>query len=160
MSFALLEPDELLALALVDMKNQSYQNALEKVKSILSGDDFPPEALALAGKIYATLGLFSRARDSFSAYVQKVPDAHVERFQLGMVEKDSGNYEQALDIWREVLEIHPNYPEALFYMGDLCIGLDRIEEARKWLLALLETAPDESEFIPLADQLLNRVKGH
>lgn len=53
-----------------------------------------------------------------------------------------------------------NYPEALFYLGDLCIRLDRIDEARKWLLTLLETAPDESEFIPLADQLLNRIKGH
>lgn len=160
MAFEIFESDELLALALMDMKNQNYQYALEKVKLILASDNFPVEALALAGKIYATLGLFGRAKGSFSAYLEKVPEAYLERFQLGMVEKDSGNYEKALDIWRDVLDFNPQYPEALFYLGDLCIRLDRIEEARTWLLTLLETAPDESDFIPLADQLLNRIKGH
>lgn len=160
MHFELFESDELMALALLDMKSQSYQSALEKVKSVQTRGDFPVEAFALAGKIYATLGLFDRAKESFSNYIDRVPDAYIEHFQLGMVEKDSGNYQRAIDVWTSVLERQPNYPEALFYLGDLCIRLDRIDEARKWLLALLETAPDESEFIPLADQLLNRIKGH
>jgi tetratricopeptide (TPR) repeat protein len=160
MNLEIFELDELLALSMIDMKNQSYQAALEKVKFIRAHESFPAAVLALAGKLYATLGLFERARESFSEYLVREPEAYLELFQLGMVEKDLGNYGVAIELWTRVLEINRNYPEALFYLGDLCIRLDRIEEARTWLLTLLETAPDESEFIPLADQLLNRIKGH
>jgi len=160
MELSIFDQDELLALSLDDMKNQKYAQALEKVKFMLSRDSGPLEVHALAGKIYATLGLFDRAKHAFSNYISEVPDAYVELFQLGMVEKDMGNYDQAIETWTNVLAIHSNYPEALYYLGELNIQLDRISEARTWLLSLIDTAPDGNQFIPLADQLLNRIKGH
>jgi tetratricopeptide (TPR) repeat protein len=160
MNLSVFEQDELLALCLQDMKKNDYQSALEKVKFILSRESAPTDVLAIAGKIYATLGLFGRARHAFSQYVTEVPDAYLELFQLGMVEKDLGNFDKALEIWGNVLEIKADYPDALFYMADLCVHLDRIAEARSILMTLLETAPDDSQFVPMADQLLNRIKGH
>lgn len=160
MDLSIFEQDELLALIREDMKKQDYVSALTKVKFILSRDRIPVEVLALAGKIYATLGLFERAKLAFADYLQNSPNSFLELFQLGMVEKDMGNYDQAIQNWEAVLELQPNYPEALFYLGDLSIHMERLEEARTWLLRLLETAPDGSEFIPMADQLLNRIKAH
>lgn len=160
MDLSIFEQDELLALARDDMKKQDYTSALTKVKFIFTQERIPLDVLALAGKIYATLGLFDRAKAAFTDYTKNSPDAFVELFQLGMVEKDMGNREQAVKIWEGVLEIQPDYSEVLFYLGELCIQLERIEDARNWLLRLLETAPDDSEFIPLADQLLNRIKAH
>lgn len=160
MDLSVFEQDELLALIRQDMNKKNYDSALEKVKVVLSRERVPVEVLSLAGRIYAMIGLFERARIAFGDFVERSPGSYLELFQLGMVEKDLGNYEKAIEIWTSVLEIEQNYPEALFYLGDICIQLTRIEEARAWLLQLLETAPDDSEFIPMADQLLNRIKAH
>lgn len=155
-----MQSDELLALAYHDMKSENYENALKKAKEILAKHDAPNEVYSFLGRLYATLGLFLRARESFELYLKLDPDSYLEMFQLGMVEKDLGNFEAAVDIWRKVLQVYPDKEETKYYLGELFIKLERIEEARKILLNLLETAEDESEFIPLADKLLNRIKGH
>lgn len=160
MNYLNFDQDELFALSQFDMKNQNYEKALEKIKLILSRDKIPVEALALAGKLYASLGLFERAKGAFLEFTEKVPEAFVELFQLGMVERDLGNISMAAAIWEQVLKIEPNYPEALYYLADACVQMDSIENARDWLFKLLETAPDNSEYIQLADQLLYRIKAH
>jgi tetratricopeptide (TPR) repeat protein len=160
MNYLIFDQDELFALSQVDMKNQNYERALEKIKIIMSRENIPIETLALAGKLYASIGLFEKARDAFFNFTQQVPNAYLELFQLGMVERDMGNISLATTIWEKVLEIEPNYPEALYYLADACVQLDLIDNARDWLFKLLETAPDNSEYIQLADQLLYRIKAH
>lgn len=160
MNYQIFDQDELFALSQYDMKNKNYENALEKVKIIMSRESIPIETLALAGKLYASIGLFERARDAFSEFTKKVPNAYVELFQLGMVERDMGNISIASGIWEKVIEIEPNYPDALYYLADVCVQLDLIDNARDWLFRLMETAPDNSEYIQLADQLLYKIKAH
>lgn len=160
MNFELFEQDELLALIKNDMKNQQYANALEKTKYLLTSETIPVDTFAIAGKLYATLELFEKAKFFFSEYVRHIPHAFTELFQLGMVEKDLGNPEEALEIWKKVLEINSDYSEGLYYSADLNIQLHRYEDARSLLLQLLENAADNDPYIPMADQLLNRIKAH
>lgn len=160
MNYSLFEEDELLALSRFDMKNHRYDSALEKLKVLLERERVLIDAFALAGKLYASLGLYERAKHAFTVYTENVSDAYLELFQLGMVEKDMGNLDGAKEIWSKVLELSPNHAEALYFLGEACFQQNDIESARDWLFRLLETAPDESEYIALADQLLNRIRAH
>lgn len=160
MNYSLFDQGELLALIRFDLENKNYDMALEKIKFSLAQEVFPVEVYAYAGKIYASLFLFDKAKISFEAYLSHVPNAYVELFQLGMIERDTGNRTQSIEIWRRVLDIHPDYTDALFYLGETCIALNMVEEGRDWLFRLLETAPDNSHYIGLADQLLNNIRAH
>lgn len=160
MKYDIFDSDELLALSRNDMLLQNYELALEKIKTLIARESIPLEVLSLAGKIYATLGLFEKAKSSFSEYLQHAPNAYIELFQLGMVERDLGEINAAVSIWMSVLDLEPNYPDALYYCADAYIQLDLYDKARANLLTLLETAPDDSKYIPMADQLLNRIKAH
>lgn len=160
MKYELFDHDELIALIKQDMKTQQFSDALGKIKFILKEEKIPVELFSLAGKLYATLELFERARFYFSEYIKHVPDAYVELFQLGMVEKDTGNLKKALEIWRKVMELNPTYSEGLYYSADIYIQLQQYEDARSILLQLLESANDSDPYIPMADQLLNRIKAH
>lgn len=160
MDYSLFEEDELLALSRFYMKNQQYDAALEKLKILFSKERVLIDAFSLAGKLYASLGLYERAKHAFTVYVENVSNADTELFQLGMVEKDLGNFDEAKKIWSNLVNTSPNNAEALYFLGEICFQQNDIEAARDWLFQLLEAAPDESEYIALADQLLNRIRAH
>lgn len=158
MKYELFDHDELIALIKQDMKTQQFSEALGKIKFILKEEKIPVELFSLAGKLYATLELFERARFFFSEYIRHVPDAFVESFQLGMVEKDMGNIDSAIEIWKKLTA--DNNPEVLYYLADAYVVKFMFNDARDCLLSILENAPDDSKYLALADQLLNRIKAH
>lgn len=155
--YVLLSNEELFAFAMLDFKKGNYEGSLIKIKTILARGDFPSDVFALAGKVYASIELFDQARAALTRFVSDVPDAYVERFQLGMVEKDSGNEAEAEKIWLQVLETQESYPPALYHLGELHFGRGEMEQAKNYLNLILEHAPDDSEYIAHADQLLMRV---
>jgi tetratricopeptide (TPR) repeat protein len=159
MEYNLFDHDELMALIKHDMKSQNYDKALEKIKLILKEEKIPVEIFSLSGKLYATLELFERAKFFFSEYVRHVPDADIELFQLGMVEKDMGNFDAAIEIWKKIAA-EKSDPEVLYFLADTYVTKFMFDEARECLLNILENAPDDSKFLSLADQLLNRIKAH
>jgi tetratricopeptide (TPR) repeat protein len=157
MDFSMFESDELLALAKEDLRSKNYQLSLKKIKHVLSGGDSSSEAHILAGRIYSELGLFERAKASYQAYLAAYPGAYPELFELAIIERDMGRYDCALEIMTEILLIKPFYPEALFYRGDICFQLGRLDEAKDCLRTLLETAPDHCEYLALADDMLKQL---
>lgn len=157
MRYELFDQDELIALIGHDMKVQDYTHALEKVKFMMQAEQFPVSLFSLAGKLYATLELFERARFYFAEYIRHVPNAQIELFQLGMVERDIGNLDAAIAIWED-MDDKLNNPEAQYYLADVYVSQNNLEKARSSLLNILENAPDGSPFIPMADKLLNRLK--
>jgi tetratricopeptide (TPR) repeat protein len=103
------------------------------------------------------LGLYSRAKENFERFILHNPESVTELFQLGMVERDLGNHDEGLVQWRVVLGLDPHHIEALFYMSETLIWRNSVDEARNLLYKLLETAPNSSRYIPMANELLNRV---
>jgi tetratricopeptide (TPR) repeat protein len=159
MKLELFEHDELLALIKINIKNERYDAALEMVKFLLQEEKIPVELFSLAGKLYATLELFGKAKFFFSEYTRLVPDSSMEFFQLGMVEKDLGDIDSAIDIWKQ-LPLNGDNPEVLYYLADAYIVKSKFDDARQCLLNILENAPDDSKYLALADQMLNRIKSH
>lgn len=160
MNFSLFDHDELVALIKYDMRNDKYDCALEKLKNVLVFKDCPIDTFSIAGKIYANLGLFEKAGAYFERYLELVPDAINELFEYGMVQRDSGNVSECKEIWLKVLQLNENYPEALFYLGETYFWENKNDAARDLLYRLLETAPDNSRYIALTDELLNRINAN
>ncbi len=157
MNLSVFNKEELIALSLHDLRAQNFQAALEKIKHILSVPGFPSQAYAVAGKIYDGLGLHVQARAAFLHFLEFNPDAYMELFEVAILERNIGNYDQAIQVFDKVLAIEPYYPDALFYAGDICFQLNRIDEAKKYLNLLVQTAPDGSEYAPMAEQMLRQL---
>ncbi|MFC4161870.1 tetratricopeptide repeat protein [Chitinimonas lacunae] len=150
----LFDNDELLALAQLDIGAERLDAALAKLKTLLNREAPPVAALALAGRLYAQIGLLDKARLHFEQYLAYHPEAVNERFQLGMVHFDGGNSEHALELWGQVRESFPHHPPALFYSA-LAIGrAGRDHEARALLQTLLNTAEPDNLYSGRAKELL------
>lgn len=155
--FGYFDNEELFAFARNDLANNYQEDALKKIKCILSRGNFPVDVLALAGKIYASIGMYERAKSMFLEFIHEVPEAFVERFQLGMVEADLGDTDEAERVWAAVIEEQPHYAPALFHLGQLLANKGELDRATEHLNTILEHAPDDSEYIAPADQLLTKL---
>ncbi len=152
--------DELLALADWNFKKTDYQAAIEKLKTLLARNNVPLNTYALLGRVYATIGLFERAKGAFQFFIDQKQDPSTalnERFQLGLVENDLGNSEQAIKIWDEVLASHSNFVPAMYHKAKVLVELNQVQVAVELLNNLLETAEDGNEYIPMADKLLSKL---
>ena len=157
-----LDSDELLALANWNLQNGDYQGSLIKLKILLSRNNVPLQAYSALGRVYATLGLYERAKGAFGFFIDQQPEgnkslAFNEQFQLGLVENDLGNVEGAISIWNEILEDNPKFIPAMYHKANALVGLNQIQEAADILNNILENAEDGNEYISLSDQLLSKI---
>ena len=152
------ETDELLALARLDLERGNVEQALSKVKTTLQQDASSLDAMSLAARIYAQLGLFERARDWYKKIVKENPQAVLESFQLGMTYFDSGESEQALGIWDKILKVEPVHPPTLFYKGLALAQTGQTADAEHSLKTLLQSAPSENLYFGKAKELLDAMK--
>ena len=56
---------------------------------------------------------------------------------LGYALRKTGDYVRSLEAYDKALELSPGYAEAIEYRGEAYLGLDRVEEAKRAYLTLL-----------------------
>ena len=159
-NFASFDNDELLALSDWNFQNNLHENALEKLKVLVRRDNAPLQSHALIGRIYATLGLFEKAKISFTFYLENQTNHRMkinETFQLGLVERDLGNIDNALHVWDELLKEHPKHTPCLYNKAVILVEIKQYQKAADLLNSILEIAEDNDQHIQLADQLLSRI---
>lgn len=153
-----LDAEELHALALIDFEKGNLEGALRKLKAVLAAEEPLPEALALSARVYTQLRLFERASALFKRYLVNQPDAIDEIFQLGMLNFESGNVNEALAQWSNVLKVHPSYPPALFFTGLALARENKITDAKRSLDILLQSTAVDNLYFNKAKQLLETIE--
>lgn len=153
----LYDVDELLALARMDLQEKNCQESLWKIKLAMGKCDDGHEAYALAGRVYAQIGLYDKARDAYVNYITHNPDAILERFQHGMVLFDMGDFEKAQATWQELLQQSPGYPPALYYMAICWLQADNKDKAMQLITELKNTAPKDNYYVNLAIEMEQRM---
>jgi tetratricopeptide (TPR) repeat protein len=153
-----LEHDELLALARNDFEAGRLEDALRKLKAVIAHAAPPAEALPLAARVYARLGLMARARDCFEKYVGAHPDALHETFELGMTYFDGGEAAKADELWQRVLNRAPTHPPALFYRALHAAREGRAPDARRHLDVLLQSTPADNLSVGRGQELLQEMQ--
>lgn len=154
---ALFDAQELFALARLDLERGSLEQALHKIKQLLADPEIPNEAFGFAGRLYAQLGLWDRAKELFHRHLKLNPESVTEAFQLGMVHFDTAQTDEALKIWTELLQREPAHPPALFYCGLALAQRGKITEARHSLDVLLKSAPADNLYFGRAQELLKSI---
>lgn len=152
------DQDELTALARIDIQKERVEQGLEKLKRILAGESPSLEAVSMAARLYAQLGLFDHAKPLFEQYLAARPDAVEEEFQLGMVELEKGESELALKIWEDMLRRQPTFPPGLFYSALVLSRQSKIAEARRNLDVLLQTVATDNLYFERGKELLQTLE--
>ena len=158
--YTLFDDPELLSLADLDFQGDRHEAALSKLKILLSRGSAPLQTYALLGRIYATIGLLTKAKQAFGFYLDNESESERrvnETFQLGLVEKDMGNIEDAITIWDDLLNSMPEHSPTLYQKALALIGKGEKQAAVDLLNRVLETADDNDPYIPMADQMLSKL---
>lgn len=151
------EPDELLALARVDIDRGELAEALWKLKLLLAESSPPADCFSMSGRLYAQLGLWDRAKSMFQKYLEQNPAAVTEAFQLGMVHFDAGKLAEAKTIWESLLKENPTHPPALFYLALAATQERDTPRAKQLLDALLKTAAPDNLYFGRGKELLQAI---
>ncbi len=127
-----------------------------------AGDSTRVEALAFRRFYYHLLGEialreknFSRAIEMFEASMRFSTrvDAPFFRTYLGEACFESGDYRRAVEEFEHVLEINPNYPQALLYLGETQAALKNAGKAREELRKLEHLWVNADSGYPLKKKL-------
>lgn len=152
------ESDELLALARIDIERNALDEALRKLKQIINQSDAPAEAFSMAGRLYAQLGLWEKAKTQYQRYLKQQPSAITETFQLGMVHFDAGQKDEAKHTWDTLLEKSSLYPPALFYRALAYAEDGQNQEARLMLDVLMKSVPADNLYFSRAKELMRTLE--
>jgi tetratricopeptide (TPR) repeat protein len=152
------EPDELLALAQLDIEKGNISDALWKLKQITGGDSAPPGAFSICGQLYARLGLWERSQKMLQKHLALYPDAVLESFSLGLAHCNSGRIGEALKLWDELLRKQPAYVPALFYRALVRAQQGQAGPARQDLEALIARAAADNPYLKPAKEFLQSLE--
>lgn len=155
--YSIFEPDELLALANIDMEKGRFDQALAKLKYTLNMDDTPDAVYAAIARLYGQIGLYEKAKIMFQKFIDKNPDAVLETFQLGMTCLDAGDEQGALDVWTKLIAAYPDHPPALYYKAFILARREELDAARQNLEMLLNVVTASNLYFGKGKELLDEI---
>jgi tetratricopeptide (TPR) repeat protein len=153
-----LDDAEIFALARRDLDAGRMEEALLKLKKLIAAPKPHVEALPVAARLYAQLGLMEKSRDCYKRYVKAKPGALLESFELGVTYFEGGDGAEAKKIWDKVLGTEPTHPPTLFYSGLLAAQEGRMPDAHRNLDVLLKSTPADNLYVTRARDLLKSLE--
>jgi tetratricopeptide (TPR) repeat protein len=79
---------------------------------------------------------WAEAIESYQEAVAKKPDFYQAHSDLGYALRKTGDYEKSLAAYGRALELNPEYPQALEYVGETYLGLKRLDDAKNTYMKL------------------------
>ena len=151
---ALLDNEELIALANWHMEQNQFDKALLTIKPLLDIEGINTGIYVLAGRLYAQLGLFLQAESLFKQYLEDAPDDDQVIFQLGMTQFDANEPEEAINTWKQILSEQPHNPPALFYNALAQLRINNQEDAIIHLQTILTHVSTDNLYFGKAKDLI------
>ncbi len=147
-----VEPSEeiLYALGKTLYRKKAYQAALETFQRLLGGSgDFPHVANYYIGAIHVALGDLDAALAAFGDLL-KLPVTTNEQRQvedlaylaLGRIHSELGNYDKALDFYKNIMRDSSHYVDALYEVAWTYIKQGAYDQAIRTIDILLLTFPE------------------
>lgn len=119
---SLLDPDELLHLAINAAGRDAHGDAIEYLKQALQCDPEHANARYLLGAEYAQIAMYDRAVEEMQRALVAAPDLHIARFQLGLLQITAGDAAQAAQSWQALEALGDGHPLFQFTRGLLCMA--------------------------------------
>jgi tetratricopeptide (TPR) repeat protein len=154
----IIEQDELLALARMDVEKGQLESALIKLKQILAEESPIADAISMLARLYAQLGLYSKAQQYFKKYVEVNPEAEIEYFQLGMTYFEAGQNSEAEEIWNDILTKKATHPPSLYYKSLSMARSKKSSGAKETLGVLLKSVSPDNLYFQRGKELLAAIE--
>ncbi len=100
------------------MKNERYNEALLKFKKALKINPYDDMAICMKAQAHYEVGQRDKAINTISKILTKKPEFLPAWFTLANVTLKHGEYHEAADCFRKILEIQPNNKEAKKGLGE------------------------------------------
>lgn len=150
----------------IDEAIATYQRAIGK-------DDSQPDAWFNLGIAFARKAekaddpavrtdLLEKERDAYKKTVEIAPRYHKGWYNLAIAHNKLGHLDEEIAAYEEALKARPNYPQALFnlaYAYEEKKDTARAIEAWQRYVASAEKLPTEQEYVVIAKQELQRLRG-
>ncbi len=124
-----LDLDELLHLALADSEQGRFDDALARLKKVITAEPNNARAYYLMGAVHAQIGMFDRAAEEMTKALHIEPGIDAARFQLGLLHISSGRVEEAAAVWAPLEALGAEHPLYLFKTGLLHLAKDEFRPA-------------------------------
>jgi tetratricopeptide (TPR) repeat protein len=155
-----LDHDELLHLALIDMKAGRHDGAIDKLKRALTLMPDDANVLFMLGAEHAEIGLFDRAAEEMERSIGLNPDLHIARFQLGLVHYRQGRITQAKDAWHPLEKLGSDNSLFLFKSAFLKIQEEALPDAIMLLEQSLAAEANNAALRREIEKVLSNVREH
>jgi len=138
----------LMALAATNLSylyflEQDYENADKYADIALSHDKYNAQALVNKGNCFMQNDREEEARDHYLEAIGVEADCVEALYNLGIVSKFTGQYEEALQVFEKLNRIIPKSPEVAFEISDCYEKAGLIPNAIDWLHRLLNILPTD-----------------
>jgi TolB-like protein len=167
----LSEPDLPEALGLLSYIQRNldwnWTAALETARQAVLLSPGDPELMGTASLAMFSLGQFEKAGDLLAASAAQDPVNLVRRLQLGLLQEFSGQYDEALGSYRQIIGLNPDFPGVRAFRARVKIIQDKPESALKeselevdpfWkrysLILAYSALGRDDEALPLLDQMI------
>lgn len=123
-----------------DRDNRYREKAQEMSFKALMYDSNLAEAYAAMGLSYFLWGKYEESSASCRKAIELDPDDFIAYWTLGRIHFSAGNLQPALELFRKVTKLRPQFYAAIADLAQTCegLGLDKeADEARDQLLAML-----------------------
>jgi intraflagellar transport protein 88 len=139
---------QLMALAATNLSflyylEQDYENASKYAEIALQHDKYNAQALVNKGNCLMQLGHEDEARDAFLEAIGVQADCVEALYNLGLVSKLMGAYDDSLKVFQKLNQMIPTSPEVVFELSDCSEKLGNIPQAIDWLHLLISILPSD-----------------
>jgi len=124
-------------------REEKYRNRAQELSfKALMYDGNLPEAYTAMGLSYFIWGKLEEASASSRKAIELAPDDFVAHWTLGRIHFTNGEFQQAYDLFRRVIELKPTFISGYADLAMTCDGLGRQSEARVARDQMLERLPN------------------
>ncbi|KAK8876465.1 Intraflagellar transport protein 88 [Tritrichomonas musculus] len=139
---------QLMALAATNLSflyylEQDFENADKYATMALDHDKYNAQALVNKGNCLMQQGHEDEARDSYLEAIGVEADCVEALYNLGLVSKFIGAYDEALQVFEKLNRIIPKAPEVLYEIADCYDKLGIIASAIDWMHRLINLVPTD-----------------
>jgi len=132
-------------MAVAHLRRKDARAALADLERAVELDPKLPTVHSLHGRALMESGRRPEAAEAFRREVAVNPNDFDSNLYLGLLSRDEGKLDEALDHLRRASRLRAQDPRVLYGLGSTHLAAGRIDEAEKALVAVTAAAPDYAQ---------------
>jgi tetratricopeptide (TPR) repeat protein len=90
---------------------------------------------------------WAEAIENYQEAIEKKPDFYEAHSDLGYAYRKTGDYEKSLAAYGRALDLNPEYPQALEYVGETYLNLKRFDDVKSTYMKLFSVDREQAALL-------------